>query len=121
MNGCLPQARDRGAVLRADGERSPSWLALLRFTSVEHLPVCPQPAFTILPIRLGCGPVWVCLFAKHQGSVASSEQTITPRRPAFLFGRQLAGGGPQRGDPPLLLAAAYWLVQNQGTDVLAGR
>jgi len=29
-------------VLRADGERSPSWLATLRFTSVEHLPVRPQ-------------------------------------------------------------------------------
>jgi len=36
-----------------------------------------DPAF-----RLERRLVWVCLFVKHQGSVASSEQTSTPRRPA---------------------------------------
>jgi hypothetical protein len=29
------------SMRRTDGDCSPSWLAVLRFTSVEHLPVCP--------------------------------------------------------------------------------
>ena len=37
--------------------------------------------------------MWVCLFAKHQGSVASSEQTSTPQRPDNLAVRGL---GPAR-------------------------
>ncbi len=42
-------------------------------------------------LRLGCNPgrgyrpVWVCLFAKHQGSVASSEQCRSG------FSREVAG------------------------------
>ena len=37
--------RANGAARRVadNGERSPSWLAVLRFTSVEHLPIAGQP------------------------------------------------------------------------------
>ena len=46
------------SVRTADGECSPSWLAMLRCTSVDHLPVCPPHEESValrLPLKLSVG------------------------------------------------------------------
>ncbi len=58
--------------------------------------------------------MWVCLVAKHDGSVANSEHASTPRRPAA----SLRAG---RGLGSRLIAAGDGFVEDEGAHELAGR
>ncbi len=64
------------------GASSSSWLATLRFTSAEEAPINSLFEPAIAEIGAARRLLWVCLLAKHKGSVASSEQASTPRQPA---------------------------------------
>ena len=64
--------------------------------------------------------MWVCLVAKHDGSVANSEQGSTPRRPASSSPSALNMGLGLRAGPRLI-AAGDGLVEDQGANELAGR
>ncbi len=58
-------------------------------------------------MHLNCSPIWVCLFAKHYGRVASSEQRAASKQvPRCGLQRQVVsrprGGLQQRSYPGLI-------------------
>ena len=64
------------SVRRADGECSPSWLAMLRCTSDDHLPVCP-PHEESVALRLLLKPsvgIQAAAGYLHPGQISAAFQ-----------------------------------------------